>query len=483
MNRIALRHGFAALVLCAVLGALALNRLAPWTLHADTMLNPLMSLQHTTLFFWGQNRLASIVPFLLSPITGPLANMWAHLWIYAFSFFALFAVLAFAGLRRLAPHTPWADRWLAFLALAAVALLVLDPQAAAVLLVEGHPYAPSFLLLSIAILILTRDGNGILATIGALVCLFASIGLNPAALLVVLALGVLVPAGLKLRRFVFLAVATLVCFAAWIGLSKLGPTPPYSYFNIDLDTIGSDLAAAADGIALAFRPVGLAIVACALGVGAFAGLGHPRGAALRHACLFLLALAIGWWVAFSVNHWVKIANQSHFRFFAVTLVALIIVAALLLFSFARDAGPRLKALYGAVAALVILACLWRPFVPWDKYEAVEAAAPYVDFAARADAQYVVGDYWRAWPVVFELLRRGRPGFGLSWRGEGNRAAIVAAIRAAHREGKVPLALCIGEPATDCIENAEKVSGFAWRESTRTCPLDACLLIEAAPPLR
>lgn len=483
MKSTSLRHELGVFAACALLAALAVNRLAPWTLNADTMLHSIMSLQNTTLFFWGQNRLASIIPFLLSWIGWPLINMWAHLWVFAFSFFALLAVLAFGGARRISPRISWADRWLSFLVVTAVAVLVLDPQAAAVLLVEGHPYAPSLLLLTIAALTLTREGAGVLAIVFALLCLFAAIGLNPAAIIVALSLGALMLAGLTVRRFAFVAVAALTCFGMWFALSYLGPAPPHSYFGIDLRDLGDALASSTDGIAVALRPLGLAAVVCALGVGAFAGLGAPRGRGLWVACLFLLALALGWWVVFSVNDWVRIANQSHFRFFAVTIVALMVVAALLLVSFARDAGPRLKLLYGAACVVAIAACLWRPFVPWEKYEAVETAAPYVELAARSDARYVVGDFWRAWPVVFELLRAGKPGFGLAWRGEGNRAAIVASIRGELRRGRVPTAMCIGETASDCIENADKVSGFIWRESARLCPLDDCLFIEIAPPLR
>ena len=147
---ISLRHGLAAFAVCALLAAMAVNRLAPQYLHADMMLHPLMSLQHTTLFYWGQNRLANLIPFLLSWITDPHLNMWAHLWVFAFSFFAFFAVLAFGGAARLYPGIAWMERWLVFLAMTAVSLVVLVPGAAAILLVEGHPYAPSFLLVSIA---------------------------------------------------------------------------------------------------------------------------------------------------------------------------------------------------------------------------------------------------------------------------------------------------------------------------------------------
>lgn len=472
-----LRHGLAAFVVCALLAAMAVNRLAPGTLNADTMLQPLMSLQHTTLFFWGQNRLANLIPFMLSWITAPLANMWAHLWVFAFSFFAFLAVLAFAVATRLYPGIAWTGRWLLFLAMTAVSLVVLLPASAAVLLVEGHPYAPSFLLLSITALILTRDGARVSSQAVAFVCLFAAIGLNPSAALVALSLAVLWLVGLPIRKVIVIVGATILVLAAWLGLSKLGPAPPYSYFSVSLGSLGGDLAQAIDAMLEALRPAGLFVVAGALGVGLFAGLGSPRPRRERHAVLFLTALAVGWWIAFATNEWVKTANQSHFRYFSVSILALVIAASLLLFSFVRDAGRTAKALFGAVCTVIVVGLLWRPPVGWSRYEVVEDLAPYADFAERNEIAFVVGDYWRSWPIVFELIRRGKPGLGLAWRGEGNRAAIVAAIETDLQNGKLPRALCIVETATDCVDAAARISGFRWVEAPKPCPVGSCLVIQ------
>jgi len=472
-----LRHGLAAFALCALLAVMAVNRLAPSTLHGDTMLQPLMSLQNTTLFFWGQNRLANLIPFLLSWITAPLPNMFAHLWLYAFCFFAFLAVLAFAATPRLYPAIAWADRWLVFLAMTAVSLLVLLPQAAAVLLVEGHPYAPSFLLLSIAVLVLTRNGAGWASTSIALLCLFAAIGVNPALALVALSCAALWLVGLSMRKAVVIVVATLVCLAAWLALSRLGPAPPYSYFGFSLGSLGGDLLDALDGMLEALRPIGLALVVGALGVGTFAGLGSPRPRREWQAIIFLGVLAVGWSLAFSTNEWVKTANQSHHRYFSVTILALVIAAALFLYSFVRESGRATKVTLGALSAAIVVGFLWRSPVGWSRYEVVENVAEYVDVAERNGLRFVVGDYWLAWPTVFELVRRGKPAFGLAWRGEGNRAAMVAEIEAALRNGEVPRALCIAELASDCIEAAVRVSGFRWIETSEPCPADQCLVIQ------
>jgi len=63
-------------------------------LDADVILNSIMSLQKVTLFYWGQNRLLNLVPFILSPITNPGYNLAAHLVFFSFTFFLLLYVMA-----------------------------------------------------------------------------------------------------------------------------------------------------------------------------------------------------------------------------------------------------------------------------------------------------------------------------------------------------------------------------------------------------
>jgi hypothetical protein len=479
------RHGLAASAVCALLAAMAVNRLAPEGQNADALLHALMSLQNVTLFYWGQDRLANLIPFLLSWIAAPKLSMWAHLWIFAFSFFAFLAVLAFDGATRLHPGIAWADRWLAFLVMTAVSLVILLPHAASVLLVEGHPYMPSFVLMAVALLTLTREGAGLASTSIGLLCLFAAIGVNPSIVLVPLSLVALWLVGLKARRIALIVAAALACLAAWLALSKLAQAPPRPYFNISLASLGSDLGDALRGMSEALRPAGLWLVAGLVGAGAFAGLGAPRRAREWQAICFLGALAVGWWIAFATNQWVKDANQSHYRYFSITIFALAIAACVFLFSFVRDTGRLAKSVSGAVCAAIVLGSLWRPLVPWSRYDIIVEVEDYVDFAEREDLRFVVGAYWLAWPTAAELVRRGRPALGLSWRAQGNRAAIVAAIEASLRMGKTPRALCIEWAAADCIVPATEVSGFTWVETSRACPVDRCLVIEvsafASPP--
>lgn len=129
----------------------------------------------------------------------------------AFVVCSLLAVLAFAGAPRLHPRISWADRWLVFVTMTSVSLLVLLPPAASVLLVEGHPYAPSFLLLSIAVQVLTRNDAGLPSTSMALLCLSTAIGMNASVALIPLSLAVLSLAGLPTRGIAVIVVATVGC--------------------------------------------------------------------------------------------------------------------------------------------------------------------------------------------------------------------------------------------------------------------------------
>ena len=64
-----------ALVWLVSMSVLTVLKHAPAALNADILLNSIMSLQKVTLFYWGQNRLLSILPFIVAPATDPAVNL------------------------------------------------------------------------------------------------------------------------------------------------------------------------------------------------------------------------------------------------------------------------------------------------------------------------------------------------------------------------------------------------------------------------
>jgi len=72
-----------------MLSMLSVNYYVPEYLNADVILNSIMSLQNVTLFYWGQNRLINIIPFLLQIVNNPTINLATHLLLFSYVYFWL----------------------------------------------------------------------------------------------------------------------------------------------------------------------------------------------------------------------------------------------------------------------------------------------------------------------------------------------------------------------------------------------------------
>ena len=64
-----------ALIWLAIISLLTVVKYSPEYLNADILINSVMSLQNVTLYYWGQNRLISILPLVASLINNPLYNL------------------------------------------------------------------------------------------------------------------------------------------------------------------------------------------------------------------------------------------------------------------------------------------------------------------------------------------------------------------------------------------------------------------------
>ena len=176
-----------ATLLC-VLPLAAINCFSPEYLNAETLMFSVMSIQNVTPFVWGQDRLANFVSYPLSPISSPHLNLFAHLWLFSLSFFLLLLACARLVVRLMQPAGESdADFLVVFVIAVVVSLLTLSPFASHVFILEGQPYAASYLLLFVAFFSFLRvsERAALHGTIFAL-ALFVAIGLN---------FSILVPAG------------------------------------------------------------------------------------------------------------------------------------------------------------------------------------------------------------------------------------------------------------------------------------------------
>lgn len=470
-----------ATLLC-VLSLMAVNRFAPEYLNADTLLFSVMSIQNVTPFIWGQDRLANFIPYLLSPISTPHLNLFAHLWLFSLSFFLLLLGCARRIVRLVEPAGESdGDLLMVFVIAVVVSLLTLSPSASYVFILEGQPYAASYLLLFVAFFSLLRvsENAALNGTVFAL-ALFTAIGLN---------FSILIPAGAlacgyvliekKIARGAIFLVVTALMFAIWMAIAKrygVGPgTAAYSVFNFDAAPANMSLVIASirDQIS---HPYGLAAV---LAVTTFWSPIAVKRPARAWKILLLMWLFVAVWLfVFSNNAWIRM-NGSHFRYFFPFFLALIFhVTYASYLHIRRLSGLGQKWLVGG-CLLFVISSLARPLVTFSEYAVLQKADSLRNFSAARDVHFVAGNYWDTWPLVFEMLEKPGSAFSFAYRSDGNRLNTLGAFDAElTRRGAVKV-LCLTAPVSECVADIDGYTQRHWKLVEEKCP-DKCSLLLLTP---
>jgi len=451
------------LAILAGLSLLAINRFTPRYLNADTILFSVMSLQHVTPFYWGQDRLASFIPFMLSPITQPYLNLMAHLFIFSLSFF-LFLFLCARLIVKLAGDDDGTRGILTAFGIALVtSFLILTPVASYDFLLGGDPNALSYLLLLGAFLFyLRRSQNPRLRWALASFCMFVATGLNPS---------IFIPAATLAcghffvekdwKSLVFLAIAAAM-FLVWGKLSTWYgvPTVLRAYSSFDFRNLTANLSGAVSSLLFGMRVPALILVTLTLGLlGLLWNVEQPdlSSNVLRMIWLF----AAIWLFVFSQNKWIML-NHSHFRYFFPIFLALIFHFTYALYLHVRRLRVSIQRCVAAACFVVTVGYLARPTVPLQECATLSKAKPCADFAITSGCQFVAGDYWVVWPLVFEVLSVGGSAFGLSYRAIGNAQNTLQALDMEFENRGEVKVLCMSVAAAECANQLEGLTRRKWK---------------------
>jgi hypothetical protein len=211
-------------------------------LNADILLNTVMALQKpATLYYWGQNRLLNVLPWVLSPVRSPTWNLALVLMLTSLCFYGLLHALARTAQRWWRPEasTPVALQGLVFLSL--VCVLGFQPWALAGLVIGHIEYSLSALWLLWALNSgLSRPLRGPDAWRDhglTLLWLVLAIGLNPSALLPVGAVALLAMGwrgGWRAPREWALLAVSLAIFLGWTWVASHFDRQRYSEFRLDI---------------------------------------------------------------------------------------------------------------------------------------------------------------------------------------------------------------------------------------------------------
>jgi len=436
-----------------------------------------------TPFIWGQDRLANFIPFIVSLITDPHLNLAAHLLIFSASFFALLLLCARVVTRLAGEREGGAGVLLAFSIAVLVSMVVLTPFAAYVFVVEGQPYALSYLLLLFAVMPLlgfevkARWHLPLMAT-----ALFVATGLNPSIVIPGSAVAcghvVINRSRASLIRGLVLVAMMAAMFVLWGALSKWYGTPiGVVYSSFDLGNTSANVVTAIIAIAAQVRFRELLALIVLLGMaGIFWDVQRPSASAKAMTMVWLF---VGLWVfVLAHNQWIKL-NGSNFRYYFPFYLALLLHLTLAAYAQVRRLKPAARMAVAIACSVAAIGYLARPFVPMNEYGVLARARVNAEFSSQTGVRFIAGRFWEAWPLVFELAARGEKPIGLSYRAEGNRQGALRAIEDELDSRGELRVLCVSSPASECVAAIVQFTKREWKITEEPCP-DNCVMLTAKP---
>ncbi|MDR3441150.1 hypothetical protein [Telmatospirillum sp.] len=135
-------------------------------------------------------------------------------------------------------------------------------------------------------------------------------------------------------------------------------------------------------------------------------------------------------------------------------------------------GERCLPAFGVILAISVILLRTAPWSERIHYLLVDSAIrPLAAVATAARTAFIVGDYWKTWPVVVETLAArqaaGEPRplvFGMTFRGETVRDLADREFRQAASRS----ALCIDQSADQCAQQLLSIiPPFSWKECVTT----------------
>jgi hypothetical protein len=460
------------------LAFLTANRYCHEFVNADVILNSVMSLQNVTLFYWGQNRVANVLPLLIYPIRYPALNLYACLMIMTIVFYLLVWFWA-DHLSKSVPSDkkPALIRRLLFLSLILMFLLIFKPYAVFEIVTWHIEYTLSYLLLGVAFFYYFEERKWSLTIFSVTAfCLVFAIGVNYSIIIPALALvtgHIFIERKIDKASLAFSLLATGLFFV-WIFISRLYPGGGISYYGFNFTKINEFLPFVARNI-LDSLNLGNAfiiiIVACLWKLMAFRL--SPENALsnfTRRAAyiMMLIVFSIGWILLFSTNTWV-VANEFRFRYFTPVLFSGMILLSFEIKNIALFLNTRQSHILSGALVAVLIIFLAHPIVlPHDYliFKRHDAAIPI-------DVDGYAGDYWSVWPAVMKDLMSDKNSLGFAYRAVGNRENMIKYFFDNKRRNETLIIGCLKAPVDEChkqitdaigtleLDHAEPVGKDFW----------------------
>jgi len=454
VRRLGVGSLFAAILI--VLSVMTIFRYTATFLQADGIQQSNMSVQDVDLFFWGQNRFASVVPLLASPFADPAVNLFVCLLINALCFHGLLLIISWMGVRLLGGERRWPAVLITFLILVATAHAVLGPWDIHIMALETQPYSMSWLLTLGSFLLWKRREWWAYALATAMVGV--AMGLNPSVVLGAAFLSVLEM--LRRRQWVRWPAFGVV-WVAWLGVwlvlaARLGgtgpiPEPAQPYFVFDRAQFIADISKSAGSIVGVFSPTRFVVLVMISCLCVLVLPRHIRADLLPRFALIMF-FSFGYFTLFAGNPWVA-GNAYWFRYFFPVVLAIVVCVAAPIAGAALairwPAGRWTRPAVAVGAALACAAALAGPLVPPSQAYVLQQVRATADFARANDINFISGNYWAIWPILHLNLVDGRDSaFGVGLKSGGDRDAYLARFEQDLAGGRAR-ALCVEDSVDNC----------------------------------
>jgi hypothetical protein len=452
----------AALAATALLIAIAFRR-GRTVMNADALLYGLISTEQLTPFYWGQDRLASVVAATAWPVQDLRSNYLLQTAILAASFFALIGSFVWFHLVRSGRDPSWPRIVASATATGLLALTVLTPSGTYTFVIEQQ-YALSTLLYLAGLSLLSsrRAPMSIAGTAGVLV-----------AALIIPSVVLLWPAAFVMQKrsrpLVPVAGAGIVSCCALVvsvTVSRLfgddGPSTD-AYSDFSLARVRAGVETAANSILDSVDrwravPLGLAcLVVLVLRRRAF-------DRSLRHAYLLAPVLAAGWLVLFSANRWVEINLHLYRYFFPVHAMGLMILSGAVSEVtgwIADHRGQLIGAKVGPTASITLAAAAVvaaGALLVTTKVPVVEAGERLFELTEREEIDVLAGDYWQVWPATFVARDNDADLLPATVRAGVFRERILQ-LASVQRPLRV---MCVGVDQAGCVAELTSTTARQWR---------------------
>jgi len=454
------KYHILSLIWVFTISALTVNKVAPEFLNGDVIINSVMSLQKLTLYYWGQNRLLNVLPFIFTGITEPSVNLFMVLFFTSTCFYLLLYYFSRIAVKVLGEAKSDEEALKVFILISALYVFIFKPFAIFEMSLGHIEYSLPALLLIFAshnMLQKPRRRNNFLLYIVSILMIFIATGLNPSILIpfIFVAIG-----SIAFRKRIGLGELSLlaisgVSFFTWNNISKKYGDMPYNVFEIRILLAG--LEKVLDGLLSVINLPTLLILILLFSLIKIFNLiyfKYPPNNNLFYFCSnSLIIFSAIWFLVFSASRWVEM-SLFVWRYFIFAIFAMLFMLSIYFLNFIEKLGNVKSWLLTGIIFTSVCMSLASPMILFNEYKIFHRVNSYTEPGSSLYA----GDYWVVWPSVLRDMMHGHEAYGLTFRGDANKSSAGEYFRKQiNQHGSVSV-FCLNDKIENCMNQVNSVVG-------------------------